>query len=305
MIILRFFYKLKKYFFVNKKISYEENVKQDLFNRAYLLLHEEKIDLSDNFYLQSIQNNDFIFKYFDYFENYYTTEESLQSSINTLEYLTTKYSDFSPPFYFLGIAYEAIGMPEKALELYESYLKKKDANILAIRKLAFVNYFQFGNYEKAIQYCTNALDLFPNDFYSLEILGFIYEHGYSDYENACYFYEKALLQKKNNTTLLYNLGVLYFYHYGNPLKSLDYINLAIMLKSDNAQYLFFRANLFHNLNLLLEAKDDCSRAIDIGSNIYISDVYALRAEINLQLGNIEEYNRDMQIMRSTKYEFPF
>jgi protein O-GlcNAc transferase len=204
-------------------------------------------------------------------------QSKFQIALDTLKITETKYRNYYY-FYLLGLTYQGLNQPKKAIESFESSIKLNNKFIDSYFNLGTV-YFKLRNLGEAEKNFNLSLNLNPNDHFvlfnlgltnfekkkftiSLDLfkksfkinsfffeaahyIGFCYEK-LNNYEKAAEYYNKSIELDKNFNFSFNNLGNILLKK--NDFKhALDFFNKALVLSGDKSLVYNNLASLYFTL----------------------------------------------------------
>jgi type IV pilus assembly protein PilF len=187
---------------------------------------------------------------------------------NAMRYLTA--ADQKQPNdpliqYDLGDAYDARGMPEKALEYFQLALKLKPDYSEALNALGKV-YGELGRTEEALQAFQQALNnpLYPTPHYALYNIGLLYETQ-NNPQMALTFYQRASQANKSYAAAYYRAGKI-LEATGKKEEAREAFGHAIQIAPNMAEAHFDFARLSYQVRDYTAAHFSFSRVVKLAPN---------------------------------------
>lgn len=118
--------------------------------------------------------------------------------------------DNYPPIYqgyeFLATAYMQTGKHEKAINVYQDFLRINSEIARPYQELALIYLEQLNDTEKALEYARQAVLKFPDDSKSRDVLGWVL-HNNKQYDLAIQQFKSALQLDPGQAVYYYHLGL--------------------------------------------------------------------------------------------------
>lgn len=135
-------------------------------------------------------------------------EKAYDAAIKRARILTELYPPVPQGHQFLGAAYIGNKEPEKAVKVYEDFIKINPDLPLSYQELALIYNDTLGNREKGLSYAQEAIRKFPENAKSQDLLGWIFLQD-QKFPEALKHFQKATRIELGNPVYLYHLGLAY------------------------------------------------------------------------------------------------
>jgi superkiller protein 3 len=193
-----------------KALQLEPNDKILLYNLGWTYNMTGDPIKAKDYYQKAITEDSTYSDAYNGLANIYNDQKDLDNAILNYELAIKNNPKHKYALYNLGLAFEAKGDPQKAIDCYKKRIAADPSDLADIyNRIGNIYSDDLKNYDEAIVQYGLALKSDPNYLYPVYNLGRVYEFK-KDYDNAILYYTKALDAGFQPAETLNSLGNIYF-----------------------------------------------------------------------------------------------